>query len=214
MNITCPHCKTKLNIPDQKIPKDKDSSFKCPKCQGKVQVLASQLNLSAMNSGTGSKKNEELKSNMSSVVSASQGREQALVCMDDSFETAQLVAAVQGLGFNVETPVSISEAFIKMAYHIYPLVMLDESFDKNQGFKAMSTHMNELDMSLRRRICLVLVSERLPSGDPMSALHSSVNYIMGSDYMDQPEVILSTALTEHQNFYTVYNESMKAAGKA
>ncbi len=151
---------------------------------------------------------------MSSVISSSQGREQALICMDDSFEKAQLVAAVQGLGFHVETPVSISEAFIKMAYHIYPLVMLDESFDKNRGFKAMSTHMNELDMSLRRRICLVLVSDRLPTGDPMSALHSSVNYIMGSDSMDQPDAILSTALTEHQNFYTVYNESMKAAGKA
>ena len=210
MNITCPHCKTKLNIPDNKIPKDKDSSFKCPKCREKVQVLASQLDLS----GKESKKNEDVKrESMGSGVLSAQGREQALICMDDSPGKAQVAAVVQGLGFHVETPVSISEAFIKMAYHIYPLVLVDESFDRNKGFKAMSNHMNELDMSLRRRICLIFFSDRLPTGDPMSALHSSVNYIVGSD-MDHLEDILSTALTEHKNFYTVYNDSMKAAGKA
>ena len=78
----------------------------------------------------------------------------------------------------------------------------------------MTTHMNELDMSLRRRICLVLFSNRLPTGDPMSDLHSSVNYIVGSDSLNYVEVILTTALTEHQTFYTGYNESMRAAGKA
>ena len=221
MNITCPHCKTKLNIPDHRIPKDKDSSFKCPKCRNKVQVSASQLDLSGSNlsgsnlSGTGPKKKEGVKSEfMGSGVSSARGREKALVCMEDSPGKAKLVAAVQGLGFHVETPDSIAEAFKKLAYHIYPLVLLGESFDRNKGFKAMSMHMNDLDTSLRRRICLVIFSDRLPTGDPMSALHSSVNYIVGSDSLAHLEDILSAALTEHKNFYTVYNESMRAAGKA
>jgi len=211
MNITCPHCKTRLNIPDHKIPRDKDSSFKCPKCQEKVQVLVSQLNLSV----PGSQKNEDLKKeSMKTGGFPVQGREHALVCMDDSPGRATLVAAVQELGFYVEATGSTSSAFKKMAYHVYPLVLLNESFDQNKGFLAMSTHMNELDMSLRRRICLVLFSDRLPTGDPMSALHSSVNFIVGSDSLDHVEEILSTALTEHQNFYRVYNDSMRAAGKA
>jgi len=211
MNITCPHCKTRLNIPDHKIPRDKDSSFKCPKCQEKVQVLVSQLNLSVL----GSQKNEDSKKkSMGTGGFPIQGREQALVCMDDSPERATLVAAVQELGFYVEATGSTSSALKKMAYHVYPLVLLNESFDQKKGFLAMSTHMNELDMSLRRRICLVLFSDRLPTGDPMSALHSSVNYIVGSDNLDHVAEILSTALTEHQNFYRVYNDSMRAAGKA
>mgnify|MGYP002640887539 CR=1 FL=1 len=147
-------------------------------------------------------------------VGALQGREQALVCMDDSQRRAALLAAVEALGFYVDATGSTSAALKKMAYHVYPLVLLDEAFDQNKGFKAMSTHMNELDMSLRRRICLVLFSERLPTGDPMSALHSSVNYIVGSDSLDHVSEILSGALTEHQNFYRVYKDSMRAAGKA
>ncbi|MCP3943115.1 MAG: hypothetical protein GY710_16730 [Desulfobacteraceae bacterium] len=211
MNITCPHCKTKLNIPDDRIPKDKNSSFKCPKCQDKVQVLTSQLNLSAMDP---EKKERTKRESMPPPGVSSPGRGQALLCMEDSSEKTKFVAAVQGLGFHVEIPGSISEAFKKMAYQIYPLVLVDELFDQNKGFKAMSIHMNELDMSLRRRICMVLFSNGLPTGDPMSALHSSVNYIVGSDRLDHLEDILSTALTEHQDFYTVYNESMRAAGKA
>ncbi len=216
MNITCPHCKTRLNIPDHKIPRDKDSSFKCPKCHDKVQVLVSQLNFSV----PGSQKNEYSKNEDAKKESMGtgglpvQGREQALVCMDDSPERAKLVAAVQALGFYVEATGSTSSALKKMAYYVYPLVLLNESFDQNKGFKAMSTHMNELDMSLRRRICLVLFSDRLPTGDPMSALHSSVNYIVEADSLDHVEEILSSTLTEHQNFYTVYNDSMRAAGKA
>jgi predicted Zn finger-like uncharacterized protein len=211
VNITCLHCKTKLNIPDHKIPKDKDSSFKCPKCQGKIQVSVSQLKAPAK----GSKQNRRGKiESMGSGDFSAQSHEKALVCLDESPGKAEFVAAVQRVGFHVETPGSISEAFKKMAYHIYPLVLVDEAFDQNHGFKAMSTHMNELDMSLRRRICLVLSSDRLPTGDPMSALHSSVNYIVGAGSLDHLDDILSTALTEHQNFYTVYNESMRAAGKA
>jgi hypothetical protein len=134
--------------------------------------------------------------------------------MDSSPERAKLAAAVQGLGFYVQATGSTSAALKKMAYHIYPLVLLAESFDQNKGFKVMSTHMNELDMSLRRRTCLVLISDRLPTGDPMSALHSSVNYIIGTDNLNHAADILSTALAEHQNVYTVYNDSMKAEGKA
>jgi predicted Zn finger-like uncharacterized protein len=211
LNITCPHCKAKLNIPDHKIPRDKDSSFKCPKCRDKIQVLASPLKASAT---ARSKKDPVKKEFTGSDAPSARGRERALVCMDDSPAKERLLAALREIEFHVETPVSISEAFKNMAYHIYPLVLVDESFDRPLGFEAMSTHMNELDMSLRRRTCLVLFSDKLPTGDPMSALHSSVNYIVGSDSLGHLEDVLSTALTEHQNFYTVYNESMRAAGKA
>ena len=160
------------------------------------------------------KKQGRKKESFGAGVLATHGQEHALVCVDDSPGKEKLVAAVQGIGFQVETPDSISEAFKKMAYQLYPLVLVDESYCQNQGIKAMFTHMNELDMSLRRRICLVLYSDRLPTGDPMSALHSSVNYIVGSDSLGHLEEILSTAVTEHKNFYRVYNDSMRAAGKA
>ena len=211
MIIICPHCNTRLNIPDHKIPKDKDSSFKCPKCQDKIQVFSSQSNAST----AGSQRKEDVKKEVRGPGGASsQGQESALIIMADSTNRSELVSAVQGLGFYVETTASISEAFKKMAYQLYPLVLVEDSPEQSRGVAAMFTHMNELDTSLRRRIFLILLSDQLPTGDPMSALHASVNYVLGSDSLDHAEQLLSGALTEHRNFYTVYNESMRASGKA
>ena len=221
MNIICPHCNTRLNIPDHKIPKDKDSSFKCPKCQDKIQVFASQSNAPV----AGSQRNEAVKKEtikqetikkevMGSGGAVSQGQERALIMMADSTYRSKLISVVQGLGFYVETTDSISEALKKMAYQLYPFVLVAESPELSKAVAAMFTHMNELDTSLRRRIFLILLSDQLPTGDPMSALHASVNYVLGSDSLDHAAQLLSTALTEHRNFYTVYNESMRAAGKA
>ena len=222
MNITCPHCRAKLSVPDHKIPKGKDSSFKCPKCQDKIQILASQDP-----SGTGFSKKEGVKPGfmeksplekdplgkdvMGPGGGAIQGQKNALVVMADSTGRSKLLAAVAGLGFTVEISDSISDALKKMDYQLYPLVVVEDKLAPNNA-GAMFTHMNELDMSLRRRICLILVGDQLPTGDPMAALHASVNYILG--LQDHVAQLLSTALAEHRNFYTVYNDSLRAAGKA
>jgi len=211
MNIICPHCKTKLNIPDHRIPRDKDSSFKCPKCSEKVQVLLSQLNLPENMSKD---KGKPRKQDMGLVGLSDQISGQALVCMDDTERKTKILASVERAGFTADTPSNIVDAFVKMEYHVYPLVLVDELFDQNLGFKNMSQRMNELDMSLRRRSCFVLISEKFSTGDNMAALHSSVNYIIGSQGLDQLDSILSRILLDHKNFYTVFNESMKAAGKA
>ncbi len=145
---------------------------------------------------------------------SSQGQERALIMMADSTYRSKLVSVVQGLGFYVETTDSISEALKKMAYQLYPFVLVEDSPEQNRAVAAMFTHMNELDTSLRRRIFLILLSDQLPTGDPMSALHASVNYVLGSDSLDHAAQLLPGALTEHRNFYTVYNESMRAVGKA
>ena len=38
MEVTCEHCKTKLNIPDEKVPKDQLVKISCPKCKGKIAL--------------------------------------------------------------------------------------------------------------------------------------------------------------------------------
>jgi hypothetical protein len=69
-------------------------------------------------------------------------------------------------------------------------------------------------MSVRRTICLVLMGRSLKTGDPMTALHASVNCVVGPDALPQMSAVLSTAVREHTDLYRVYMDSMKAAGKA
>ena len=214
MNITCPHCKTKLNLPDHKIPKNRGSSFKCPKCRESVQLKASQF-AEANGDGTdlGSGRGKTPVGQTGGFGRGSQA--QALVCMPDSAARTRVMEALTRAGLGAQSPESSSKALAKLQYHIYPLILVDKTFDENSE---MMRHMNDLDMSLRRRICLVHLGEKSPTGDAMAALHGSCNFYINTRDLDLDDGILddtlATAITDHKNFYTIYNDSMRAAGKA
>ncbi len=210
MNITCPHCKTKLNLPDDKIPKRKDSSFKCPKCKESVHVKALRPK-----AASGSVKSQLKQSGQSKQLRRSG---QALICMPPSPAREWMMTVVQNTGFELEAPETTVQAFDRLEYRIFPLVIVDDGFDKDSK---MARYMNEMDMSLRRRICLIRVSSEVSTGDSMTALHSSVNCVINRKKLEQDSEdaalvsdILALALEDHGNFYTIFNDSMKATGKA
>lgn len=137
--------------------------------------------------------------------------------MPESALKAEITAAAQRAGFEPLSTGTTAEAFKKLEYHIFPLIFLGEGFDGEKGLGRMARHMNDLDMSLRRRSCLILISSRFQTGDNMAALHASVNSIIGAETAGQPggiDPVLADALAEHDALYTVFNASMKAAGKA
>ncbi len=219
MNLTCPHCKTKLNLPDDKVPADRASAFKCPKCKGVIQMKASKPSASK----PASRQPSELREGGAALSSGGgdgrfgrSTRVQALVCMAPSRIRNQLTAAVKILGFSVDFPESPHKALKELEYRIYPLMVVDDTFDRD---RKMAVHMNEMDMSLRRKICLVRVCQSEATGNDMAALHSSVNSVIRTRDIDQEddlyiEDILNAALTNHSKFYSIFNESLKAAGKA
>ena len=202
MNIICHNCNTKFTIPDHKIPKDKALLFKCPQCKEKIPIPAVQQQASA-----GEKATQPFPLSFKE-------RLNALVCIDDRDVKKKVVSIIGQMGLNVETAADFNRAVDKMEYHIYHLVMIDETFDQNKGVLKIVDRMNTIDMSLRRRICLVLISSNFNTNDDMAALHSSVNSILHPDDILHLEPFLSKVLAEHKNFYTVYNDSLKLTGKA
>jgi len=106
-------------------------------------------------------------------------------------------------------------ALSKMEYNAYHLLILDDDFDPdNKGATGIIDKLSAVDMSLRRRICIVLVSQKFNTNDNMAALHSSVNNVIHQDDIHHMETFLSKALADHKNLYSIYNESLKLAGKA
>lgn len=138
----------------------------------------------------------------------------ALVCIDGDDLKKKVYSIIKQMGFKVEAVTNIKAALKKLEYHIYHLVIIDDAFDQNKGLSGILDRMNTIDMSLRRRICLVWVSNKFNTSDNMAALHSSVNHIIHQDDIINLKTFLSRALVEHKNFYTVYNDSLKQAGKA
>ena len=202
MNIICHHCNTKLTIPDHKIPRDKASTFKCPKCKEKIQVPAIQQQTSAMENQSPSFQ-PSLKEHLN-----------ALVCIDGKEFKEKVVSIAGQMGLAVETAADTKLALDKMAYRICHLVIIDADFDENKGVSEIVDRMNAIDMSLRRRVCLVLISNQFKTNDQMAALHSSVNSIIHPDDILHLKSFLSRVLAEHEKFYTVYNDSLKLTGKA
>jgi predicted Zn finger-like uncharacterized protein len=204
MNVTCQNCKTKLNIPDDKIPKNKESIFKCPKCKEKVSVSAPDM-----------EQNNFAEENKSQSQPRSfEDRRNALVCIGDDDLKQKIYSTIDQMGFSADTVNNTKAALKKMDYHIYHLVIMDETFDKNKGITGLIDTINSIDMYLRRRMCLVLVSDQFKTNDDMAALHASVNKVIQLDDINHLDTFLSKALVEHKNFYTVYNESLKLAGRA
>lgn len=202
MNITCQHCKTKLNIPDHKIPKDKESIVSCPKCKEKIAIHADKS----------LKQTDENKKHVPRL--SFEDRLNALVCVGDMDLQKKAFQSLKQMGFDVKVVDDSKTALIKMGYHIYHLVILDETFDQNQGMVKIINKMNTIDMSLRRRICLVLLSSKFQTNDNMATLNTSVNNILHTGDISHIESFLIKAISDHKNLYMVYNDSLKLSGKA
>ncbi len=204
MNVTCKNCKAKFNIPDHKIPKNKDAILKCPKCKEKIHVTAPDMK----------QNNPEKEKKSQSQPLSFEDRRNALVCIGDDDLKKKIYSAINEMGFSTETVNTTKAALNKMEYHIYHLVIMDETFEQNKGITGLIDKINSIDMYLRRRMCLVLVSDQFKTNDDMAALHASVNTVIQMDDINHLDAFLSKALMEHKNFYTVYNESLKLAGRA
>jgi len=202
MNVTCHNCKTKLNIPDHKIPRNKDTSFKCPKCNKKVHIPAVKELKPEM----------EVKKQGASL--AFEERLNALVSIGDDDLKKKVYPIISRMGFDAVAVTDTKTALNKMEYQIYHLVIADDTFDQNKGITGILERLNALDMSLRRRICLVWISNKFNTNDDMASLHFSVNSVIHKDDLIHFEAFLSRTMMEHKNFYTVYNSSLKLMGKA
>ncbi len=204
MNITCHNCNTKLNIPDHKLPKDKESTVVCPKCREKIQIPAAPK----------SHPPEEEKKN-SFYQRRFEDPLNTLVCVDRSELKPKINSVLDLMGLNAEAAVDMRGAFNRMEYNAYQLLILEDDFDpENKGATGIIERMSAIDMSLRRKICIVLISRKFNTNDNMAALHSSVNNIIHQDDIHHMEAFLSKALAEHKNLYSIYNESLKLVGKA
>ncbi len=234
MNLTCQHCNTKLSIPDHKLPKDKEAIMKCPKCKEQIKVSSTpnpatpdQIQPGQLQSGqtqSNQTQSDQTQSDQSleysdeiqnqPLQSSFEDRLNALVCVGKEELKKKIYSTTKQMGIDTTIASDAKSALNKMEYHIYHLVVIDDSFDQGTGAKNVIARLNNIDMSLRRRICLVKISDDVNTNDNMTALHTSVNAIIHINDVIHIEAFLSKVISEHKNVYTVYNESLKLAGKA
>lgn len=224
MDITCQHCGTKLKVADGRIPQDRPAALKCSKCQGKIEVDARKeggKNVPSPPNGS-----EGLDAMVQEVESKAydpsdtpfdyllKGEKTALICEQDPSTKETITSALKAMGYRVAEAPTARNALKYMRFHTYDMIIVNETFDaRSVDANHVLQYLAQLPISVRRHIFVTLVGKSFKTMDNMMAFNKSVNLVVSLQDMPEIERILSGALADHENFYQVFWESMKSAGR-
>ena len=236
MEVTCDHCKTKLNVPDDKIPKDQIVRINCPKCKNKITIDPNKTVLKE--ESTGDLHDETGKLHLSFIESQKKGDsdEKAFDYDDyDSDETLdffeegvklalalagddvgkKIKTAVEELGYRCLLSPNTRDALGKLRFHHFDIVILTDGFDGHELGRdnPVTNYINHMSMSSRRRLFLTLISDTFKTMDEMMAYALSANLVINTKEMEKLSVILKRGISDHSKFYKVFMDTLVEVGK-
>ena len=219
MDVLCESCKAKFKIADEKLPKGQVVSLKCPKCKNKIEIDTRTPQKEAEPAKTEASMAEEVASDAYDASEkpfdfVEEGVDTALVCEQDAGTKEKIHSALKSMGYHVTESPSARDALKYMRFHVFDLVVLDENFEGDIDSNHVLQHLSHLPMNTRRNIFVVLMGSSCRTGDNVFAFNRSVNISINLENVGELEKILKRALSEHEDFYRVFKESLKKVGRA
>jgi len=218
MDITCDNCQSKFKIPDEKIPTDKVATLRCPKCKEKITIGAPsaepqesprQPEISPMAAAA-----ETYDATDKPFDFIEEEGKTALVCEADPGIRKTINNALADLDYHITIAENARDALKKMRYHNYDLTLVDEEFDTaDPDRNGILIFIERLNMSIRRNMFVVLISNRFRTMDHMMAFNKSVNIIINISNIKDFDKILRRGITDNDYFYRVYKEMMRKTGR-
>jgi hypothetical protein len=215
MEIICDSCQKKLNISDNKIPKDRVAYLNCPGCKNRIAV-----NLNPRPAEE--QKNEPPVSIFNELITdiydaaekpfdfLVEEAKKSLVCVPDQNLQEKINPVLIELEYHNTVAENARDALKKMRYHTFDLVILDELFDcKNFHSNGVLIYLQHLPMTLRRNIFSILLTTRFRTMDNMEALHKSVSMIINKANINEFKKILLRGVAENEIFYKMYKNTAK-----
>ncbi len=208
MDITCEKWQSKFTIPDEKIPDGKVISTPCPKCKNVLYIDSAQK--------------QEAPADTGFYVDTSDGEKPfdfieeegitALVCEQDPNIRKKVIEALDIMEYHITVAESGRDALKKMRYHVYDLIIINETFNSDSlDSNMVMLFLERLPMSMRRSTFVIMISTRFRTLDRMLAFRYSVHIIINSKNIDDFAKIVSRGLTDNELFCQVFNESLKIA---
>jgi len=235
MEITCSQCNTKLNVPDDRIPKDQAIRINCPKCKNKIILDIRKTSdnrppaeISLTDSGNLEIKSFEIKQEKSPSEDYSyddysgdqtldffdEGVKIALVIIRGDDKREKVGKALEGLGFKCIYAQNTRDALGKLRFHLFNLVFLSDNFDAQDIiYSPIMNYLNRLPMSSRRKMFVALMGDRFKTMDEMMAFALSANSVINTKDIDRLNSILKKGLSENEKFYKVLIDTLTDIGK-
>ncbi len=211
MEVNCKECNAKLNIPDEKIPKDQQVSISCPKCKNRI-IIEPSNNSSSSTADHGLIPLEENDEDLA--LEYYEDTELALVLTDDA--TAEKIrSSIEEKEYRVVTTPTVREALLKLRLHHFDLIVLSENFDGQEDLAGgpVMNYLNHLSMSTRRNIFLTLIGSRFKTMDEMMAYSLSANMVVNIKDLESFPVLLKRGIQEYKKFYKVFLDTLEEEGK-
>ena len=215
MEIICDHCQKKLNIPDNKIPKDRVAYLNCPGCKNRLALTVNPQPGAPQKNESITKIFEELISDTYDAAEKpfdflEEEAKASLLCVSDPKIQEMLNPILIDLEYHNTVAEDARDALKKMRYHVFDLVVLDEGFDcKDVHSNGVLIYLQHLPMGVRRNIFLALLTERFRTMDNMEAFHKSVNMVINKAHINQFKKILLRGIADNDFFYKVFKNTAK-----
>jgi len=231
MEVVCEHCNAKLNIPDDKLPRDQRVKVGCPRCKKKLildtsEVKSTVLSPTAEDVAESGRVEEGGKAAQPEGVpwpdeedlaldSYEEGEQLVLVMDGDTHHTGVVKQALEELGYRYVSAENSREAIGKLRFHHFDFVILADHFDNLPLEKSpLLQYLNHLSMSIRRRVFVVLIGERFKTMDHMMGFALSANLVMNVKDLDKMAGILRRAVSNNNKFYKVFFDTLEETGRA
>ena len=242
MEIVCEECKAKLNIPDEKVPQGQRVSVLCPRCKNKLIIDTTEARTEVsppaadepavpLSPGQGppDTSHEEAfePSEPESIPefddaeeddildTYDEGEKSALVMENDAHYTEKIKEALEEIGYRYVPAENTQKAVGKMRFQNFDLVILSDHFDDVPLKQSpILDYLNHLSMSVRRKVFLVLISDKFKTMDHMMAFTMSANLVINVKNLDKVSTILKRAVSDNEKFYKVFFDTLKETGKA
>lgn len=219
MEIICSSCEKKINIPEDKIPAGKSFTLRCPACKGKVSVDLNpkengvDLEASGWQQGPDEPDADYDASEKPFDFLEEEGLT-AMVCENDSGSVKKIREVLDIMEYSITVPDSVRDALRKMKYHVYDLILVNESFDgSSPNANGILIYLERLNMSIRRNIFVGLISKQYTTRDNMAAFLKSVNLTINERDVPHLDKLLKNAINDNELFFTIFKESMRKVGK-
>jgi len=241
MEIICTSCSTKLAIPDAKVPQNAIFRVTCPKCQTKTRVSTMPDQARTPRAGgtptapvltrpappppppqepdahllefdPSDIRDEGLASSPEEDEFV-EDRKLAMVCIDSAPQRAMVKTALDGLGYTVHIPLKPEDAVQRIRANRYELVIIHEGYGGSAESNLVLQTIQPMTMPLRRHMCVGLVGDQFRTFDNLMAFAKSVNFVVADRELSKIRGIVRQAVAENDQFYRVFRESLRDAGK-
>jgi len=195
------------------LPPTQAVSVTCPKCKGKIRIEPSDRRpVSAKEEFE--EAGIEYEDDTSPLEFFEEGTRLALVLDGDEANVTEITPALEELSYKPILPTSMGEAMAKLRLYHFDLILLSDGFDgQNLERSPITNYLNHLSMSVRRKIFLVLLSQKFKTMDNMRAFGESANLVVNPDDLSSLPLILKKAISDNEKFYKVFMDTIKEAGK-